>query len=223
MRRKYQLETGETYHIFSRSIAEFKILNENSDFCRMIDSFVFFQVEEPPTSFSIYKRLEKVQKEGFEKCFASISKDQINTIQIIAYCLMPTHIHLILKQLSPFGISKFMSDVLNSYTRYFNVKHKRKGPLWESKFQNVLIESDEQLLHLTRYIHLNPTTASLVKKPEDWRYSSYKEYLNQTKHHICKFDDLLTIHPKKYITFIQDRIAYQRELGIIKKQLIDGS
>lgn len=223
MKRKNQLTDGRIYHIFSRSIAEFKIFNSDNDFRRMLHLLAFFQVKEPPTSFSVYIRLEKVQREGFEKCFALIAKDQEKCVQIIAYCLMPTHIHLILKQLTPSGISIFMSNVLNSYTRYFNTKHHRKGPLWESKFQNVLVDTDEQLLHLTRYIHLNPTSASLVKKPQDWKFSSYKEYLNDTNYPICQFEDLLEIQPKEYKKFVQDRIAYQRELAIIKKQLIDKS
>jgi len=181
----------------------------------------YYQIQEPPVSFSAYMRLEKVQHDGFSECFEPISQDQQKLVQIIAYCLMPTHVHLILKQLKPSGISIFMGNILNSYTRYFNIKYHRKGPLWESKFQNIPVTNDEQLLHLTRYVHLNPTTASLVKKPQDWKFSSYNEYLNNTNYPICQFDDLITLSPKEYKTFIQDRISYQRELAIIKKQLID--
>ncbi len=78
---------------------------------------------------------------------------------------MPTHIHLILKQLKEDGISAYMSKILNSYTCYFNRRTKRKGPLWESRFKRVEVTSDEQLLHLTRYIHLNPVTAHIVEEP----------------------------------------------------------
>lgn len=223
MKRKDQLIEDQIYHIFSRSIAEYQIFNDEYDFQRMINLFIFFQIQEPPASFSVYTRLEKVQQDGFIKSFAPFAQEQEKIVQIIAYCLMPTHVHLILKQLKPSGISIFMGNVLNSYTRYFNTKHHRKGPLWESKFKNVLIESDEQLLHLTRYLHLNPTSAFLVKKPQDWKFSSYKEYLSQINYPICQFDDLLTLRPKEYKTFVQDRIAYQRELSIIKKQLIDES
>lgn len=188
----------------------------------MLNLIRYFQIKEQPAKFSIFMKLEKVKQEGFEKCFAPIAKDQIKIVQIIAYCLMPTHTHLILKQFTSSGISTFIGNILNSYTRYFNVKHHRKGPLWESKFQNVLVESDEQLLHLTRYIHLNPTSASLVKKPQDWKFSSYREYLGETDNPICLLEDLLEFQPKKYKQFVQDRIAYQRELAIIKKQLIDN-
>lgn len=221
MKRKSQLADDQVYHIFNRSIAEYQIYYNEFDFQRMLYLLQYFQIKEPPLSFSAYMRLEIVQKEGFEKCFVTIAKDQTKIIQIIAYCLMPTHIHLILKQTSSFGISTFMSNILNSYTRYFNIKHHRKGPLWEGKFQNILVESDEQLLHLTRYIHLNPTTASLVKKPQDWKFSSYNEYLNNVTHPICQFEDSLEIHRKEYKDFIEDRIAYQQELAKIKKIILE--
>jgi putative transposase len=134
---------------------------------------------------------------------------------------MPTHIHLILKQLAPSGISIFVGNVLNSYTRYFNLKHHRKGPLWESKFQNILVKGDEQLLHLTRYIHLNPVTALLTDKPQNWKFSSYNEYLGQTNYPICQYKDLIEFDQNKYKKFVLDRISYQRELAIIKKITLD--
>lgn len=221
MRRKIILVEGEIYHIFSRSIANFKIFNTDSDYLRMLYLIKYFQIQNPPTKFSYFIELKQVQQFGFFNYFDSITKDQTNTVQIIAYCLMPTHLHFILKQLSPTGISDFMSNVLNSYSRYFNTKYKRKGPLWESKFQNVLIENDDQLLHLTRYLHLNPTTAYLVEKHQDWRYSSYKEYIEKSDYPFCQYDDLLAIKPKEYRKFVMDRKSYQRELAIIKNQLID--
>ncbi len=135
---------------------------------------------------------------------------------------MPTHIHLILKQLKQNGISKMLGDTLNSYSRYFNTRHQRKGPLWESRFHNVLIKTDEQLLHLTRYLHLNPVSASLCDNPKDWPYSSYHEYLRLKREFpICQFDELLDIQPEKYQQFVQERAGYQRVLSKIKELLLE--
>ena len=116
-----------------------------------------------------------------------------------------------------------MRKLLNSYTHYFNVKHKRKGPLWVGEFQNTHIETDEQLLHFTRYVHLNPVTAYLVDRPEDWKASSYKEYLSESPDgdKICDFRNLLGIEKTSYKTFMDDRIAYQQDLAKIKKLLLD--
>jgi putative transposase len=144
-------------------------------------------------------------------------------VEIIAYCIMPTHLHLVLKQLEDNGISIFMNRILNSYSHYFNIKHERKGPLWEGRFKHILVEKDEYLLHLTRYIHLNPVTAYLVNKPEEWFASSYGEYLQDVKKDdkICKYSEILEIEPKSYREFIEDRISYQRELAKIKHLVMD--
>lgn len=222
MRRKDILATGEVYHIFSRSIAGYKVFNDNDDFMRMLQLFKYYQVKNE-MRFSDFIETSLVQKEGLNNAIDLILKDKVKLVQIIAYCLMPTHIHLTLKQVAEKGISIYIGNVLNSFSRYFNSKHKRKGPLWESKFRNVRVSNDDQLLHLTRYIHLNPVTASLIKKPEDWAYSSYKEYLSNEEsiHAICQFDDLLEIKHSSYCKFVNNQISYQKELAKIKKLLLD--
>lgn len=222
MMRKVPLVTGETYHIFNRSIADFQIFNNSQEFSRITDLMRYYQIENP-LRFSDFIELDSVQKEGFNNFLKIISKDKENIVQIIAYCLMPTHIHLVLKQLSENGISDYMRKILDSYTRYFNLSHKRKGPLWESKFKSVLLDNDEQLNHLVRYVHLNPSTAKLVDKPEHWLYSSYNEYLGKQEDNLslCQFDDVLNIEPKSYRKFVNDQISYQRELAKIKNLIID--
>lgn len=222
MIRKILLTTGETYHIFTRSIADFRIFNDDNEFNRMLKLIKYYQ-KENDLKFSNFVELELVQKEGFNNALEIISRDKEKLVQIIAYCLMPTHIHLILKQLQDNGISDYMRKILNSYSCYFNAKHKRKGPLWESKFKNVLVDNDEQLLHLTRYLHLNPVTALLIDKPENWIFSSYKEYLSKVEDSsvVCQFDNILEIKPFLYRKFVNDQISYQKELAKIKKLLVD--
>lgn len=216
--RKHPLETGEIYHVMNKSIAGFKIFNSDDDYKRMINTLRYFSVADSLPKFSYF--LKRSQESGkyfttyFDQCFGSSPK----TIQWIAYCLMPTHIHFIFKQLKKTGISNTMADTLNSYTRFFNIKHKRKGPLWVGRFKSVLIESDEQLQHLTRYVHLNPTTAKLTKKSENWDYSSYREYITprSVKPRLCQYRDLLDFKPADYRKFVEDQADYQRELAQIK-------
>ena len=220
--RKEPLVTDGIYHVFNRSIAGFHIFNNNEEFLRMKQLMKYYQIKNE-LRFSDFIELKQVQEEGFNNYFNKILIDKDKLIQIIAYSFMPTHIHLIVKQLSNDGISDYMGDFLNSYTRFFNTKYKRKGPLWESKFKNVLVKSDEQLLHLTRYLHLNSTTAKLVDRPEDWEFSSYNEYLGKENEirSICEFKDLLDIKPSEYRKFVNDQISYQKELAKIKDLLID--
>jgi len=223
MVRKSPLITGSVYHIFNRSIADFIIFNDRRDYQRMLMLFFYFQIENPPSKFSYFIRHKATADLGFFQVFDEIANDQDKNVQIIAYCLMPTHIHMILKQLKDKGISTYLSNISNAYARYFNICHRRKGPLWEGEFKNVLVENNDQLLHLTRYIHLNPVTASLVEKPEDWSYSSYLEYLGRDNiHQFCNYENILEIDPKKYQAFVEDRIDYQKELAKIKKLSIDS-
>jgi len=222
MRRKEELATNEVYHVFSRSIANFVIFNDPLEYERMLYAVKFYQMNKPLTSFSIFARSPYVQKVGLLNAIESISKNSENIVQIVAFCLMPTHIHFIIKQLQDNGISIFMGNILNSYSRYFNTLHGRKGPLWESKFQNVRVKNDEQLLHLTRYIHLNPVTAFIVDKPEDWKFSSYLEYVGgESGLRICQFKDIIEIETEIYRDFVKERTNYQRELAKIKKLIIE--
>jgi len=141
---------------------------------------------------------------------------------MIAYCLMPTHFHFILEPLQENGIATFTNNLLNSYTRFFNLKHKRQGPLWQGRSKKVLIETDEQLIHLTRYLHLNPVTAHLVKVPEQWEASSYGEYLGISKwKKMCQYSHVLEIDPLRYRKFVEDQISYQRELAWVKHLILE--
>ncbi len=184
----------------------------------------YYQVENHALKFSQFLLLKKVRKKGFRNSLPSdISAREKKLVQIVSYCIMPTHLHLILKQLRNNGITIFMGNLLNSYSRYFNTRYKRKGPLWEGRFKNILIKNDAYLLHLTRYIHLNPTTANLVEKPEEWEFSSYREYLSSSEKEkgICEYSDLLEISKSYYQNFVEDRIAYQRELHKIKHLILE--
>lgn len=215
--RKDLLVTEEIYHVFNKSIAEFRIFNNTDELIRMQNIIYYYQKENPEIKFSKFIKL--TQDEQDKKQTALIQKEDI--VQILTYCIMPTHIHLVLKQLKQDGVSIFMNNILNSYSRYFNIKHKRKGPLWESRFKNILVTNDEYLLHLTRYIHLNPVTIKLVDKPEDWQASSYNEYISRASNKICDYEKILNIEPMRYKEFVEDRISYQRELAKIKSLLIE--
>ena len=216
--RQQCLATDNYYHILNRSIAKFNIFNNDIEFQRILDTFVYYRQLNPPLRFSWFYEQSK------KKLIDQIDND--NLVDILCYCLMPTHFHLILKQNIDDGISKYMSKVENSYTRYFNIKHKRKGPLWESRFKNILVETDEQMLHLTRYIHLNPVSAGIVSKPQYWQFSSYHEYIDKKikadNFKISNYEDVIDIQPKIYKDFVNERIDDQKDLSIIKKYLLEN-
>lgn len=217
------LATGETYHVMSKSIAGYKVFNNKRDYARILQALRYFQLSESLPKLSQFLERNDVSTIGFERCLQEYFSDGKLRTQIIAYCLMPTHFHLILKQLHDNGISQHMAGALNSYSHYFNTKYKRLGPLWVGRFKCVLVDNDEQLLHLTRYLHRNPTIADLVKNPEDWIYSSYAEYIHPktVEYPLCEFQDLIDTRPHKHQSFVNDHTDYQRELGKIKKLVLE--
>lgn len=97
---------------------------------------------------------------------------------IIAYCLMPNHFHLLLKVNSTDFTRKNLQLFLMSYVKSINKEQNRTGSLFQGRFQAKPVEDGEHLLDCVRYIHLNPVTAGLVKNPALWPYSSYYEYLH---------------------------------------------
>ena len=97
-------------------------------------------------------------------------------IEIVAYCLMPNHYHLLVHLVND-DLSSLMQPFALSYTKAINKRHGRVGSLFQGRFQAVCVDRDEYLVHLSRYIHLNPVVAKLVEQPEDWEFSSYREYV----------------------------------------------
>jgi putative transposase len=209
------MEETKVYHVITKSIAGFKIFLNAQDYQRMLEILKYYQYN-PKIKYSYYISLDNKSKVYYDQL-----KNKEPLVEIIAYCLMPTHIHLVLEEVSERGISEYMRKVLDSYTRYFNRKINRKGPLWEGKFKKINVETNEQLLHLTRYVHLNPSTAGLVNKPEEWEYSSYREYIGLDNYKICSKEKFFAFSNKEYKEFVEDRIGYQKSLALIKSIILE--
>ncbi|MFA5143652.1 MAG: transposase [Candidatus Omnitrophota bacterium] len=214
--REIPLFMDGLYHVYNKSIADFKIFNNENDYRLILDLIRFYLHDKSPCTFREFRKICADAKAKDEFLASNPSPQCTN---LVCYCIMPTHIHLVLKEVRQDGISNYMRHILNSYSRYFNIKYERKGPLWENRFGNVLIKNDEQLLHLTRYLHLNPVTAYLVENPEDWKYSSFKEYIGSIDSHekICNFGEYLTLDSTSYEKFVKENIEYQRQTAISKK------
>jgi len=142
-------------------------------------------------------------------------------IKIITYCLMPNHIHLLIKIGAKLAIPEFMQALNTAYTKYFNARHSTSGHLFESPYKHVLIETDEYLVHLSRYIHLNPTSSGLVKIPENYEWSSYRHFLNLEKSSFIEDSLVLTYFSSEnpiddYRKFVESRVDYQKEISFQK-------
>ncbi len=118
---------------------------------------------------------------------------------VVAYCLMPTHYHLLIK-VKEEGLSRGMQRLGNSYTKAINTKYDRVGALFQGAFKGKHISKSSYLLRLSSYIHLNPVAANLVSKPEDWEFSSYREYAGlREEHGLNRESSCRSLAPKQSI------------------------
>ncbi len=215
--RAVPLVNNQFYHVYNRGINKQQIFRGIKDYQRAIELINFYQYLNPPLRYSKYQLLSIDRKQEFWKILTKKPK----IVSINSYCLMPNHFHLLVKQKADGGISKYLSNLQNSYTKYFNTKHNRTGPLLQGQFKAVRIEDDNQLLHINRYIHLNPYSSFIVKNVDDiltYPWSSIQEYLKATINPICEKDIILSNfkNTNEYKSFILEQADYQRQLDIIK-------
>lgn len=200
------------YHVFNRGVEKRQIFSSEADYERFLQTMYYYQFSGPKPRFSTHKRF---RSKDFDK--------NPKIVEIICYCLMPNHFHLLIKQLRDGGLQEFIRKSINSYTKYYNTKNKRVGPLFQGEFKATAIETDEQLLHLSRYIHLNPYVSDLVEDPKDYNHSSYPYFVDLKEDLISVKQPVLDFFKKveDYKSFISDYQGYAKELERLKHLLID--
>jgi len=209
--RKVPLATGEHYHVFNRGVAKMRIFNNVYDCNRFLRCVLYYQIDGSKPRFSVFTP-ETHELNSAKKI-----------VDIISYCFMPNHFHFLLKQVRDGGISEFISKISNSYTKYFNIKNDRIGPLLQGDFKAVHIESNEQLLHVGRYIHLNPEIGFVTKDLELYKWSSYPEYIDLIKDSICEKEIILSQFETKndYKQFVLNHVDYAQKHDQVKHLLLD--
>ncbi len=133
------------------------------------------------------------------------------SVIVHTYCLMDNHFHLLL-QTQDANLSKAIQWLNVSYATYFNKKRQRSGHLFQGRFKAVLVDADEYLEQLSRYIHLNPVQAKIVAKPMDYPWSSYPAFVGKTKNPewlttgeiLSHFEKRRSTAIKKYKSFIEE-------------------
>lgn len=197
------------------------VFTSTSDYSRGLQTVEYYRFVDPPLKFSKYKDLsiEKRNKINLE-----LNYKNEHLVDILSFVFMPNHFHFLLKQNTEWGVSKFVGQFSNSYTRYFNTKNNRVGPVFQGVFKAVEIESEEQLVHVSRYIHLNPYSSSLVSKTEldKYQWSSLPAYLGGQNRFIDTHLVLSQFSKKlNYCDFVFDHSDYARQLEIVKHSIID--
>jgi len=217
------LTNEQFYHVFNRGIERRAIFSNKREFDRALNTLKYYRYANVPFKFSKFLVQTEENKTNLLKSF-NIKENEL--VEIIAYCLMPNHFHLLLKQIKDNGISKFISNLTNSYTKYFNTKHERVGALMQGIFKAVRVETDEQLIHLSRYIHLNPVSSFVIKEQDlnNYPWFSYREYLGLEKDEFCAKEYVLNNFKTKedYQKFVLDQLSYAQELERIKHLLVEN-
>ncbi len=196
---KIYIENG-FYHLYNRGVEKRDIFLDGQDY-KVFLHFLKRYLTAPPES------PDRIQP-GWRF-------DLFDKLDLVAYCLMPNHFHLLIKQVTRQAITDFMRALLNSYVRYFNEKYERVGTLFQGIYKGVLVENDSYLLHLTRYIHLNPSEVQPVDRLnlkgilENYPYSSYGEYLGKHRTTWIHPEEILSFFKTAQSTGLSDYFSYQ--------------
>lgn len=202
------------YHLYNRGVDKRTIFFDNSDRHRFIDALRLARLSNSP-KLSWLKKQIKIGNISLGEAQRLEEKYGPPLLDIVAYSLMPNHFHFQVKELIKEGVSKFFRKLGTSYVMYFNIKHERTGRLFESQYKSVLIKTDEQLIHLSRYIHANPFLSSKIdvslKQLRTYPWTSLPDYLGTRKQTFCD--------PTEVMAFFKTSDDYWRFLkGNIDKE-----
>lgn len=180
-----QLVENGYYHVYNRGVEKRNIFCTKSDykyFLFLLKSYLTSpdELEKTKKGLNPQQKLSTLQRGRYE-----------SEIDLLAYALMPNHFHLLLQQRSKEGLSGFMKSVSNNYTSYFNKRYDRVGPLFQGRYKGVLVKSDEYLIHLSRYIHLNPRAEKEKNRNPLQGFTSYEDYLGTRSTDWLKADIVL--------------------------------
>ena len=159
-----EYENDQYYHIFNRGVEKRDIFQDDRDY----------------RVFLYYLKVFLSPRDELDKddpFFNERRKNFAETAKLICYCLMPNHFHLMVRQTADSGITDFMRALSNAYTRYFNERYERVGPLFQGKFKAAFIKKESYYLHLSGYIHRNP--AGIGKDPLTYSFSSIEHFIDE--------------------------------------------
>lgn len=198
------------YHLYNRGVEKRIIFSDSHDYTTFLSYLKTYLL--PKDEDFLHKKLvdPSISSSEKNKALKLLRMNNFSDeLTLLAYCLMPNHFHLLVHQTTENTIDKFMNSLGTRYSMYFNRKYNRVGPLFQGVYKAVMIESDEQLLHLTRYIHVQSFRDSQghpLRKPLP---SSYSNYLNQTSKKWVKPGQILSFFQKGKPSYLKDVNSYK--------------
>lgn len=175
--------SGASYHVTARGNNKGIIFREKSDFLHYLKLFI-----------------------------EALKYYECDEYKIICYCLMNNHVHILIKtEHKPPG--QFIGRINSKYAKYHNKKYNCIGHLFQDRYYSEIIKTDVQMIETSRYIHLNPVRANIVKKAEEYTWSSYSMYIGDREENIISSDNILY-----YFQEQNNREVYQKFVESIISQ-----
>jgi|GEM_PF-616109 len=182
LRRQVSLIAGQYYHVFNRGNNRGDIFFERENYLFWMKRFREYVVGTYSDFCSDFRSLEDFGSLG-------LGDQRPAHAKVIAYVLMPNHYHVLLQALDD-QLSAAMQKFSISYTKAINERFDRVGSLFQGAFEAKLVDNENYLRHLSRYIHLNPVHARLCDQPEQWEFSSYREYVIDQTSEVLKTSEV---------------------------------
>lgn len=159
-----------------------------------------------------------------QKFLSYVNKySDIFSYKVHAWCLMPTHFHLLLESTNRAALSEFMRRLLTAYTVFFNRRHKRHGHLFQGRFKSYIVEKANYLLALSRYIHLNPVHSRRSAEPVKFRGSSLRYYIDGGEPAFLYTKEILGYFKgsrKSYELFIREGLTQETKIPIFAQSFV---
>lgn len=180
----------EFIHVLNRGVDKRKIFLDKQDHLRFIhDLFEFNDQDSADTASYAFRRKTPISDVGRPK----IRKQRKLLVDIVAFCLMPNHYHLLITPKIENGVAFFMKKLNGGYSKYFNTRYERSGALFQGKYKRIIIENEAHFIHLPYYIHFNPLdliapewrkgtlqdSKKAIEFLEAYRWSSHLDYLGK--------------------------------------------
>jgi len=219
--RKIEFANGEYYHIYNRGVDKREVFLDEDDYLRFLTSMREFNRVDPIGS--LYEKYLTAERRGLSPQKGdSVPTEIIPLVEIIVYCLNPNHYHIILRQVSEGGVSKFMLKLSSGYSSYFNKKNKRSGSLFQGRFKAVHIDSNEYLLYLSAYVNKNNFIHG-YNKNDNWTYSSLPDYLSERNGKLINKKIILGQFGSidEYEEFLESNALYMRGKKELTRYLIE--
>jgi putative transposase len=201
--RPHNFIQGEFYHIYAHGIGDLEIFRNERDYQRFL-TLLF--------SANGTKTIPRLDRSIDLNLVWDIANDKIDLgkkiVDIVCFCLMPTHFHLLLGERGNANISKYLHRILVSHSKYFNLKYERRGHLFENKFNSKHIDNNEYLLVLSSYIHKNSKDVPFWKnKEEKYPWSSYQDFISENRWQRLLEKNIIEDqfkNPQEYKNFVEE-------------------